>query len=110
MADLFNILNTVAGQATTSPSSAAATPLNNSSYVTPQAGIVYRVVTDSYLRLAFGTNSSVTATTSSLLFAPGEVYVAVPSNTSFYSAMSTTGTANYSISTGNVANVSPVGY
>lgn len=108
MSDIFNLYNTVAGQATTSASAAAALP-TASQYAPSQAGVVLRVVTDTYLRLAFG-NSSVQASTSSLLFAPGEVYVGIPANSGYYSALSTTGTANYSISTGNVANISPVGY
>jgi len=108
MSDIFNLYNTVAGQATTTASAAASLPVG-SQFTPSQTGMVLRVVTDTYLRLAFG-NSSVSASNASLLFAPGEVYVGIPTTSSYYSALATTGTANYSISTGNVANISPVGY
>lgn len=109
MADIFSLLNTVGGQATTSASSGATLPAlapSTSAYT----GFVLRVVTDSYVHIVFGTASSVSATNAAPLFAPGETYVSIPLNSTYYSIVSTAGTANYSISSGNVINQQAIGY
>ena len=96
MADSFSLLNNSAGQATTSPTAAALVPTS------PNSAIL-RIWTDSYIRIAFGT-SSVSAGTTNIGFAPGVEYVRPPTNAVYYSVVSTTGTANFSITVGGVTN------
>ena len=108
MADIFNVQNSVGGQATSTASSAAAVPAINS-LASAQNGRIFLVTVDSYCRIAFG-GSTVTATAASQLFAPGSVEVSVPVASNYYSVLTPSGTANYSISSGNVINVSPQGF
>jgi hypothetical protein len=98
MTDVFTIIRTVGGQATTAASAAAALPSPNNGN-----SKVYRVVTDGYVRIEFGTLSA-SAGDSSPLFAPGEVYVQPNPAQGYYSVRAMSGTANYSITAGAVAN------
>lgn len=67
----------------------------------------YRIVTDAYVRIKFGT-SSVSAGATSQEFAPGETYINRQNGTAdYWSAVTPTGTANISINPGQFVNVSP---
>lgn len=98
MADEFQIQGTVGGASTTSASAAAT--LNGTTATTkPQ---YLRIVTDNYVRIALG-DSTVSATAASPLFAPGEVVIARGAST-YYSTISPTTAANFSISVGLIMN------
>lgn len=107
MTDIFNVQSTVGGLATNTASAAATLP-PIASLASPQNGRILRIVTDSYVRIAFGGNT-IQATSSSTLFAPGEVYISISLANTYYSALAPGSTANFSISAGNPINFSSLG-
>jgi hypothetical protein len=90
---VMDLVATVGGQGTTSASAAAAAFAN----LTAKTTAVW-VVTDGFLRIAFGRTTGVLATTASTLYAPGQTVVGIKDPLDYYSVLAPTGTPNYSIS------------
>lgn len=90
MPSIPKIIAKVGGQATTSAS--AGTVAFNA-----VGGSYLQIIVDGFVRIEFGTSSSVTATTGSALYAPGQINI-IPDNVpNFYSTLAPSGTVNFSI-------------
>lgn len=90
MPSIPKIIAQVGGQANTS-ASVGTTAFNAVS------GSYLQVIVDAFVRIEFGTSSTVTATPNSTLYAPGQISI-IPLNTpNYYSILAPSGTANYSI-------------
>lgn len=90
MPSIPKILSQVGGQATTS-ASAGAVAFNSVS------GTYLQIIVDGFVRIEFGTSASVAATSSSPLYAPGQINIIPLNIPNFYSVLTPTGTANFSI-------------
>lgn len=91
---VLNIIATIGGQATDTVSAAAPAFGDRT---TNSAAL--RVTTDGFMRIQFAEEAEdAVATTASTMFAPGETIISTTDPLDFYSTLTSTGVANYSIS------------